>query len=144
MELIDYFTLLVFFLAGLFVGYRIADHMHKAVMPDMLHRLGVTPEQLERVMMDLKREINDDDEEDETSGYPEVSIKIEQHNDTLYAFRKDNDQFLGQGTTKEALIERMGEKLRNVRLVVTPEDGAALIGHQNFNYDTGKKEFTQS
>lgn len=128
-------------ICGGFVGYRVADAIHKAVMPDMFRRLGVTPDQLEQVMVDLKKEIGDEVDDDQS--LPVVEIKIEQHNDTLYAFRKDNDQFLGQGSTKEALIERMGEKLRNVRLVVTPEDGAALIGHQSFNYDTGKKELRQ-
>ena len=138
MEFIEF---MIAFAVGLFIGYRINDAIHKAVMPDMFRRLGVTPEQLEAVMGDLKKEIGE--EEDDDGNLPVVSIKIEQHGDTLYAFRKDNDQFLGQGCTKEALIERMGEKLRNVRLSVSTEDGAALIGHQSFNYDTAKKELRQ-
>lgn len=138
----EYASLIICFIAGCFVGYRVSDRLHQSVMPDMFRRLGVTPDQLERVMADLKKEINQE-ESPQTEDFPRVEIRIEQHGEQLYAFRKDNDEFLGQGATKEALIERMGEKLRNVRLVVSKEDGLELLGTGSFTYDTTTKEFTQ-
>lgn len=54
----DIFTLIaVAVIAGL-VGYRIADHLHKSVMADLLDRAGVTPEKMEQIMKDLQSEIN--------------------------------------------------------------------------------------
>lgn len=52
-----------------------------------------------------------------------VEIKVEKHGEQLYVFRKDTDQFLGQGANKEDLIRRLGEKLVNVRLSISEEDG---------------------
>lgn len=136
----EFVPFLIGLAVGIFVGHRVSDRIHQAVMPDMFRRLGVTPDQLEQVMKDLKKEIGDEDTKEE---FPQVEIRIEQHGEQLYAFRKDNDEFLGQGPTKEALIERMGEKLRNVRLSISKEDGADLIGYQSFNYDTQTKELKQ-
>ena len=138
----EYASLIICFIAGCFVGYRVSDRLHQSVMPDMFRRLGVTPEQLEQVMQDLKKEINQEEGSEEDQ-FPRIEIRIEQHGEQLYAFRKDTDEFLGQGASKEALIERMGEKLRNVRLVISKEDGAGLIGSESFNYDTGTKELKQ-
>lgn len=133
-------ALFVGFVCGIYLGWKASERFHTAMISDILARAGVTPERLETMMSELGKEIN---EEEDDSDLPVVNIKIEQQGEQLYAFRKDNDQFLGQGSTKEALIERMGEKLCNVRLVVTPEDGAALIGHESFNYDTVKKTLSQ-
>ena len=84
------------------------------------------------------------DEQQAASDHEVVHIKIEKQGDTLYVFRKDNDQFLGQGTTVEALIERMGEKLRNVRLVATQEDGAHFIGsNTSWQYKTDSKSLSR-
>ncbi len=133
-------ALVVGLICGLFVGWKAAERFHTAMISDILERAGVTPEKLQSMMVELGKEM---DEEVDEQGLTVVEIRIEQHNDTLYAYRKDNEEFLGQGPTKEALIERMGEKLRDVRLVVTPEDGAGLLGHQSFNYDIGKKQLSQ-
>lgn len=135
-------ALVVGIVCGIYLGWKASERFHTAMISDILERAGVTPERLQTMMAELGKEI-DEEEADDDSNLPVVNIKIEQQGEQLYAFRKDNDQFLGQGSTKEALIERMGEKLRNVRLVVTPEDGAALIGHQSFNYDIVKKELRQ-
>lgn len=143
MDLIAFFIGLV---VGGFLGWRVSERIHQAILPDMFKRLGVTPEKLESVMGDLQKEMLElkGQEPQEESGFPQVEIRIEQHGEQLYAFRKDNDQFLGQGSSKEALIERMGEKLSNVRLVVSKDDGAELIGHESFNYDTEKKTLSKS
>lgn len=136
--------ILYFILGAIFGGviaWRVTTHFHTSVLSDILARAGVTPEKLQAMMVDMQKELGEEPEQ--TSGLPEVQIKIEKSGEMLYAFRKDNDQFLGQGTSAEALIERMGEKIRDVKLIITPEDGADLLGHKSFNYDTAKKEFSK-
>jgi len=122
------FDLMAFVLGcilGGIVGYRVADALHKALIPDIFRRAGVTQEKLESVMKDLQKEINQ--EEGRTDEFPKLEIKIEQHGDRMYAYRKDTGLFLAQGKTREELIAMITEKVSNVTLVIAEADGAALI-----------------
>ena len=122
------FDLLAFVLGcilGGIVGYKAADALHKALIPDIFRRAGVTPEKLEAVMKDLQKEINQADGKD--TEFPNLEIKVEQHGDRMYAYRKDSGLFLAQGKTRDELIAMITEKVSNVTLVITEADGAALI-----------------
>jgi len=122
------FDLLAFVLGcilGAYVGYRAADNLHKAVLPDLFHRAGITPDKLEAMMKDLQKEINT--EEGRSDEFPNLEIKIEQHGDVMYAYRKDSGLFLAQGKTREELIAMITEKVTNVTLVIAEADGAQLI-----------------
>jgi hypothetical protein len=118
-------TLVAVALLGGMVGYRIADHLHKTVLADLLERAGVTPEKLEQIMLDLQKEI--DPESKTQKEFPDLEVTIEQHSNTLYAFRKDTAEFLAQGATRDELIEMISKKVSNVTLVIAEADGAALI-----------------
>ena len=122
------FDLMAFVLGcilGGIVGYRVADALHKALIPDIFRRAGVTQEKLEAVMKDLQKEINQ--EEGRTEEFPKLEIKIEQHGDRMYAYRKDTGLFLAQGKTRDELIAMITEKVANVTLVISEADGAGLI-----------------
>ena len=121
----DIFTFLLGACLGAVAGYRVADHIHKAIMPDLFKRAGVTPEKLERVMEDLKKEIG---QVDDTANDTEILIKVEQHGTQLYVFRKDNDEFLGQGTNYDEILKILQSKFKNVKFAVHKEDGADLLG----------------
>lgn len=123
--MMDIFTLIAVAVVAGLVGYRIADHLHKSVLADLLERAGVTPEKLEQVMADLKKEVEGDEAAEQE--FPNLEVTIEQHSNTLYAFRKDNNQFLGQGKDREELIKMISEKVSNVTLVIAEADGAQLI-----------------
>ena len=58
---------------------------------------------------------------------PTLEVRLEQHHGQIYAFRKDNDAFLGQGADREDLVKRLTENLSNVRVIISKEDGADLI-----------------
>ena len=107
---------------GSVVGYRVADAMHKAIMPDLFRRTGVTPEKLEQVMRDLQKEVGEEVKD------PEILIKVEQHGTQLYVFRKDNDEFLGQGTNYDEILKILQSKFKDVKFAVQKEDGAELLG----------------
>jgi phosphopentomutase len=122
------FDLMAFVLGcilGAIVGYRVANHLHQAVISDLFQRVGITPEKMESVMKDLQKEINQ--AEGETSKFPKLEIKVEQHGDRMYAYRKDSGLFLAQGKTRDELIAMISEKMDNVTLVIAEADGAALI-----------------
>lgn len=120
--------LFICFVAGIFVGWRISDHIHQSVMPDMFRRLGIKPQQLEQVMQDLKKELG---QEEPTKDSTEICIKVEQHGEQLYVYRKDNDEFLGQGKNKDEILKILQSKFQNVKFSVTKEDGADLLQLSN-------------
>lgn len=94
----------------------------------ILKELGVTDQQLKKLARDHGMGVEDPKES--TTDEPElasVEIKLEQHQGVIYAFRLDNDQFLGQGADREELIESLKKNLRDVRLIITEEHGARLI-----------------
>ncbi len=124
----DIFTFLCGVGLGAFAGYRIADHIHKSILPDLFHRAGVTPEKLERVMEELKKEIG---QEEETESGTEINIKVEQHGEQIYVFRKDNDEFLGQGRNYDEILKILQSKFKDVKFAVSEEDGAGLLGLKN-------------
>ena len=122
------FDLLAFVLGcilGGIVGYRVSDALHKTLIPDIFRRAGVTPEKLEAVMKDLQREINV--EEGRTDEFPKLEIKVEQHGEFMFAYRKDSGLFLAQGKTRDELIAMISQKVANVTLVISEADGAMLI-----------------
>jgi hypothetical protein len=49
----------------------------------------------------------------------------------LYAYRKDNQQFLGQGTDREGLIDSISKRMTDVRLIIDSQDGADLLRKNN-------------
>jgi hypothetical protein len=122
------FDLLAFVLGcilGAIVGYKVADALHKTLIPDIFRRAGVTPEKLEAVMKDLQKEI--DLEEGRADEFPKLEIKVEQHGEFMFAYRKDSGLFLAQGKTRDELIAMISQKVANVTLVIAEADGAMLI-----------------
>jgi hypothetical protein len=60
-----------------------------------------------------------------------LEVTIEQHQGVLYAYRKDNQQFLGQGTDREGLIDSISKRMTDVRLIIDSQDGADLLRKNN-------------
>ena len=123
----DVMTFVIGAVLGAVAGYRVADHIHKSIIPDLLRRAGITPEKLEKIMEDLRQEIATGEAKESV----EIMIKVEQHGSQLYVFRKDNDEFLGQGKNKDEILAILRSKFKDVKFAVTKEDGADLLGLAN-------------
>lgn len=106
------------------VGWQISKLVQGYITAQLLEELGITVEQLEKLRARLSGE-----EAAPTEGLQleEIEVKIEKHNDQLYAFRVDNDQFLGQGNSREALLTRIAESLNDVKLIIREENGADFL-----------------
>ena len=120
------FDLLAFVLGcmlGAIVGYRVADRIHKSVVPDLLRRAGVTPEKLEQVMVDLQKEIG----QEVTVSVAEINIKVESVEGRLYVYRKETSEFLAQGTNYDEILAALKLKFTEVRFAIAKEDGAELL-----------------
>ena len=97
---------------------------------EIIKDLGITDQQLRKLAEKNGIRVPTENPRDSITGEVTVTpieIRIEEHQGQLYAYRLDNDQFLGQGTDREQLIARLTENLTNVRLIVAEENGAGLI-----------------
>jgi len=130
----DIITLVIIFAAGFYVGWKLQEKLMFITMAEMFRKAGITNTELDRFIGHWSNEEGMVNPSKDDEGYEIVNIKIERHGEALYAFRKDNDQFIGQGDSKESLIARLGEKAVGLRLVIEEGDGADLIGG-NFDVD---------
>lgn len=116
---------LLWLAAGIYLGFKACDAYHRHAINSVLEDMGINAEDRKRMAEHCKREL--DAAEDKEI----VVIKIEQHSECLYAFRKDNDQFLGQSATADGLIKLLTEKMKDVRFAVAEDEGGNLVRSSN-------------
>jgi hypothetical protein len=113
------------------VGWKLSTFWNVIAFKKLLEDLGISQQQLAQLKTRLEShgdvpglaELADSEQEPQKI----VEVKLERHEGILFAFRKDNDQFLAQGADREALIQRLTENLTPCRVVIAKEDGADLI-----------------
>ena len=122
MDLIEF---VIIFILGFWLGWKLQGYLMIGMLKQLLNDLGVTNQQLIKVAKDAAATLGVEAEEKvreleakANDGLEQIEIKVEKHGEVLYAFRKDNDAFLGQGSNKEQLIEAMSLRMKNVRLTV--------------------------
>jgi hypothetical protein len=124
--------LVIAFAAGWYAGSTVTAHLLALSFRQILNDLGVKNEQLRKLATDVGVELPDVNENtvDGVELTP-VEVTIEQHQGVLYAYRKDNQQFLGQGTDQQTLIDSIARHMRDVRLIIDTADGADLLQKNN-------------
>jgi hypothetical protein len=110
---------------GIAVGIWVTDRFHRRIMRDFLEVMQFNDQDLARLKQRLHQSLTEEPQLDI------VEVKLEQHSGTILAFRKDTDQFLGQGSDREALIARLTENLTPCRVIIAQEDGADLLQKNN-------------
>ena len=112
------------FVFGWILGGLITTIKQAQAFKSILQDLGVTTEQL----LKLKDRIDRKDEPSSEPSKAQVEIRLEVHNGQIYAYRKSDSQFLGQGSDRDALIQHLNHTFANgARLIVREQDGAALV-----------------
>ena len=120
------------FLLGWYLGSWVTTQLLALSFRQILQDLGIKNSQLKKLAEDVGADIPDaavntvHGEE-----LKPVEITIEQHQGVLYAYRKDDQQFLGQGTDREGLIASVTKRLQGVRLKISDQDGADLLQKRN-------------
>ena len=107
------------------VGWKISELWQMVTFKELLSDLGVKQQDLEKIKDQLEQA--DTDPEDENSHLPILEVRVEQHPEGLFAYRKVDDSFIAQGKDREGLMENLVNNLNNVRVIVAKEDGADLI-----------------
>jgi hypothetical protein len=120
------------FAFGWYAGSWVTTHLLALSFRQILTDLGVKNEQLRKLATDVGIElpaVNADTALGDT--LVPLEVTIEQHQGVLYAYRKDNKQFLGQGTDREGLIDSISKRMTDVRLIIDQQDGADLLQKNN-------------
>ena len=112
------------FILGAAWGWFLCDRWHTRMIGEILQRAGVTDDKLRNLITDLRSELPKDHED----ALPDVEVKVEQLGGQLYAYRVDNDEFLGQGTDRETLLAAINEKSKtNFNMIVRKDQGGELL-----------------
>lgn len=117
----DELLYILIFAAGAFVGYKINEMFMVWIFRKMLDDAGVTTNDLNKFTDHWKTKLGNDDQ------LTDVEIKIEKHNDQLYAFHLANNEFIAQGKTREELLDAIEKRMNNVKLIISQENGAEFI-----------------
>jgi hypothetical protein len=120
------------FAAGWYIGSTVTTHLLALSFRQILNDLGIKNEQLRKLATDVGVELPDvnADAQPENTLTP-LEITLEQHQGVIYAYRKDNKQFLGQGTDRQGLIDSISQRMTDVRLIIDTADGADLLQKNN-------------
>jgi len=111
-------TFILIFL-GFALGVWISGIFHRSVMREFLNELGYdTPEKLRELHDKIAQRIVDDEVEIAT-GKPVVKIRLEQHQGVIFAYREDDSTFIGQGNTREDLIDSIMHRIRGCTVEIT-------------------------
>lgn len=98
------------------LGMKVTTYLQHAMFRRILAELNITDAQLV-ALADKQKNIID----------KVVEVKVECHNDILYAYRLEDDKFLGQASTAEELVNRLRETMEAARIIISEENGANLL-----------------
>jgi hypothetical protein len=118
--------LVIVFILGAIIGGRLTHNMMMSATKRLLQDLGIKERDLRRFAE--KQGITlPDTPQDAADELTVVEITLEQQGNQIFAYRKDDSTFLGQGHDKESLIDAIAHRMKDVRLVIAEEDGAELL-----------------
>jgi hypothetical protein len=117
--------IIIMFGIGWFLGWGMNDALRTAAVKELLKELGIKDSDLRRLAAKNGIKLPE-----AAAAEPElkiIEVRLEQHQGQIFAYRKDDDTFLGQGHDAEAVVKRLTENLEQCRVTVAEEDGAALL-----------------
>ena len=123
----DMIELILVALIGIFIGWQASKKVHLDGFRQLLRALKVTEEDLLRAMVRVTSEEWQLDAPEGAKDSTVVDVKLEQVGTEIFAYRKSDNQFLGQGQDSQTLIERLNQNLTPCKVVVAQEDGAELL-----------------
>jgi hypothetical protein len=127
----DMTELIIAALVGGFIGWRASRQVHLDGFRQLLRALKVSEQDLLRAMIKIQSPGWQPEDVEEAKDLTVVEITLEQQGNQIFAYRKDDSTFLGQGNDKATLIDAIAHRMKDVRLVISEEDGADLLQKNN-------------
>ena len=112
---------------ALYIGFKAGEAWYLYTFREILQDLNIKNSDLRRLAESKGVNMNELEEEDDNADLPVLEVRIEQHPEGLFAYRKEDDSFIAQGSDRKGLMENLVNNLTNVRVVIAKEDGADLI-----------------
>lgn len=120
----DYFIVAII---AFYLGWKLSEKLMWFTFGKMMREAGVSNKDLDQFINHWAPSLRKEAEEEQ----PQIEVRLEQHNQTLYAYRKDNEEFLGQGADQDELFKRIADRFQNVKFVIRKDDGAELLQKNN-------------
>jgi nitrous oxide reductase len=121
----EYLSYILLFGLAFYLGFKFNEKIMYLTFSKMLKDAGISNKELDKFInhwapeLGIEREADNDDDR--------IEIKVERHGEVLYAFRKDNNQFLAQGADIEVLTKIVAERFSDVNFILRSGDGAELV-----------------
>ena len=113
---------------ALYIGFKAGEAWYLYTFRQILEDLNIKNSDLRKLAEDKGVDLSEVPAEDDLgSDLPILEVRIEQHPEGLFAYRKVDDTFIAQGKDRDTLMENLVNNLTNVRVVVYKDDGADLI-----------------
>lgn len=128
MDIQSFLEGLLIFILGVAIGGKLVSIWMRISFSELIKELDITPEQLRAVMIR-----NGIDPASITAETPKavLEIRVEKHQGVLFAYRTDTEEFLGQGANQDDLVKSIASRMRDVRLVISENNGAELLQKNN-------------
>ena len=128
MDIQSFLEGLLIFILGAAIGGKLVSIWMRISFSELMKELDITPDQLKNVM--IRHGI------DPASIIAEppkavLEIRVERHQGVLFAYRTDTEEFLGQGANQDDLVKSIASRMRDVRLVISENNGAELLQKNN-------------
>jgi hypothetical protein len=124
LEFIGWIALAAF--VGFWFGSKITATLHRAAAQFLLESLKINPQQLKKIQEDLEQRLRSDDPEKEI-----LDVRLEQHQGVIFAYRCDDESFLGQGTNRDDLLKSLMHRLSGCTVRIQEDQGADLLLKNN-------------
>ena len=113
---------------ALYLGFKAGEAWYLYTFRQILEDLNIKNTDLRKLAESKGIALSEVPTEDDLgSDLPILEVRIEQHPEGLFAYRKVDDSFIAQGKDREGLMENLVNNLNNVRVIVHKEDGADFI-----------------
>jgi hypothetical protein len=114
---------------ALYIGFKAGEAWYLYTFRQILEDLNIKQSDLRKLAEDKGVDLSEvpAEEDDLGSDLPILEVRVEQHPEGLFAYRKMDDSFIAQGKDRDTLMENLVNNLTNVRVVVYKDDGADLI-----------------
>lgn len=116
----DTLNLVLFGVLCFYVGWAAHSFVFRITVIPVLKELGVTDEHLQKLTKNLKQK-----QQKDADTRPEITIRVEEYDGLLYAYRRDNQQYLCRAKTADLLREELASIIPNGHKVTILKDEGA-------------------
>jgi hypothetical protein len=109
------------------LGWRAHDVYTKLMIRSIMEDMGLTEQQRREIEKHCVEQVEKALAEEQQ----EVPVKLEMVGEQIFAYAAATGEFMAQGSSREELFKNLSDRYKNLRCVVTAENGAELIKKQH-------------